>query len=103
MADASLRRMRHCLPLALWAALLSVAPASSLEADLVLVGAKIYASPDEAPLDNASILIHDGKIQALGPARSLRIPADATRIDCKSLTVTAGFWNSHVHILPPAL
>ena len=73
-------RMRHCLALALWAALLAVAPTSSLGADLVLVGAKIYPSPDEAPLENASILIHDGKIQALGPARSVRIPADATRI-----------------------
>ena len=103
MAGASLRRMRHCLALALWAALLAVAPTSSLGADLVLVGAKIYPSPEEAPLDNASILIHDGKIQALGPARSVRIPADATRIDCKNLTVTAGFWNSHVHILTPAL
>src|ERR1700689_5741808 len=95
--------MRHCLALALWVALLAVAPTSSLGADLVLVGAKIYPSPDEAPLENASILIHDGKIQALGPARSVPIPAAATRIDCKGLTVTAGFWNSHVHILPPAL
>jgi imidazolonepropionase-like amidohydrolase len=40
---------------------------------------------------------------SLGPARSVRIPADATQIDCKSFTVTAGFWNSHVHILTPAL
>ncbi len=24
-------------------------------------------------------------------------------VDCKRLFVTAGFWNSHVHILPPAL
>jgi hypothetical protein len=24
-------------------------------------------------------------------------------LDCKGLVVTAGFWNSHVHILPPAV
>ena len=28
---------------------------------------------------------------------------DATVIDCKGLVVTAGFWNSHVHILTPGL
>src|SRR5262249_22713330 len=28
---------------------------------------------------------------------------DAEKIDCKGLVVTAGFWNSHVHILPPGL
>lgn len=92
--------MRHCLQFALSLALLA---ASSPGDDLALVGAKIYPSPGEAPIEYGSITIHDGKIQALGPARSVRIPAGATQIDCKSLTITAGFWNSHVHILTPAL
>jgi imidazolonepropionase-like amidohydrolase len=87
----------------LWVALLAAAPVSLPGDDLALVGAKIYRSPEKAPIDNGSILIHGGKIQALGPARSVRIPAGATQIDCKNLTVTAGFWNSHVHVLTPAL
>lgn len=72
-------------------------------ADLALVGAKIYPSPTAAPLEEGSILIHAGRIRAVGPGSTIKIPRSAVVIDCKSLVVTAGFWNSHVHILPPAL
>ena len=87
----------------MWVALLAAAPAALFGDDIALVGAKIYLSPEEAPIDNSSILIHDGKIQALGPARSLHIPAGTSQLDCRNLVITAGFWNSHVHILTPAL
>jgi imidazolonepropionase-like amidohydrolase len=71
--------------------------------DLALVGAKIYPSPTEQAIENGSILVHDGRIVALGPSAALKIPHDATVIDCKGLVVTAGFSNSHVHILLPGL
>lgn len=89
--------MRQSLAIAWWTALLVLAAASSRAADLALVGAKVYLSPFRPPAANFSILIHDGKIQAVGPARSLRIPASAGQIDCRNLT------NSHVHIITPAL
>jgi len=71
--------------------------------DLALVGAKIYPSPTELPIENGSILVHQGLILAIGPARAIKIPRGATTIDCKGLIVTAGFWNSHVHIFTPGL
>jgi imidazolonepropionase-like amidohydrolase len=71
--------------------------------DLALVGAKIYPSPSEPAIDNGSILVHDGRIVAVGPSAAVKAPPDATVIDCKGLVVTAGFWNSHVHILTPGL
>ena len=71
--------------------------------DLVLFGAKIYLSPTESPIESGSILIHDGRILSVGPAAAIKIPPNATVIDCKGLVVTAGFWNSHVHILTPGL
>jgi len=89
--------------LALFTLFAAAAPPSAGASDLALVGANIYPSPDQALIQNGSILIHDGKVQAVGPANSIRIPTGATQIDCKNLTVTAGFWNSHVHILPPPL
>lgn len=72
-------------------------------ADLALVHAKIYSSPTEAPLEGGSILIHAGRIRAVGPAAAIKIPRSAAVIDCTGLVVTAGFWNSHVHILLPTL
>ncbi len=75
----------------------------SRASDLVLVGAKIYPSPMEPPIDNGSILVHDGRILAVGPSATIKIPRAAKVIDCKGLVVTAGFWNSHVHIIMPGL
>ena len=76
---------------------------SAQASDLVLVGAKIYVSPTEKPIENGSILVHDSHIVAVGPAGSFKLPPDATQIDCKGLVIAAGFWNSHVHILTPGL
>jgi imidazolonepropionase-like amidohydrolase len=72
-------------------------------ADLALVGARIYASPDEPAIENGAILVHDGQIVAVGQAASVKVPGGATVIDCKGLVVTAGFWNSHVHFMLPGL
>jgi dihydroorotase-like cyclic amidohydrolase len=71
--------------------------------DLALVGAKIYPSPTDEPIENGAILLRDGNILAVGPSATLKIPRNAEVIDCKGLVVTAGFWNSHVHILTPGL
>jgi imidazolonepropionase-like amidohydrolase len=72
-------------------------------ADLALTGAKIYTSPTDPPIENGSIILRDNLIVAVGPISKIKIPHLATVIDCKGLVVTAGFWNSHVHILAPAL
>lgn len=71
--------------------------------DLVLVHAKIYPSPTDAPIDNGAIVVRAGRILAVGPITAIEIPRRATVIDCNGQTVTAGFWNSHVHILTPGL
>jgi imidazolonepropionase-like amidohydrolase len=78
----------------------------ALASDLALVGAKIYLSPGEPPLENATVLIHDGRITAAGPSTTTKPPRFAravTVIECKGMVVTAGFWNSHVHIFTPRL
>jgi imidazolonepropionase-like amidohydrolase len=82
-----------------------VVSASSSASDLALVHAKIYPSPSAAPIENGTILVHDGRIRAVGPATTIHIPSSrtVTVLDCRGRVVTAGFWNSHVHILTPGL
>ena len=72
--------------------------ASRTSADsIALVDAKIYPSPESNPIEKGVVLIRDGKIAAAADAREVRIP-DGTRVlDCAGTTITAGFWNSHVH------
>jgi imidazolonepropionase-like amidohydrolase len=57
------------------------------------VGGTIYADPAAEPIRNGVVLIERDTITAVGGD----VPANANVIDCSGLTITAGFWNSHVH------
>jgi imidazolonepropionase-like amidohydrolase len=79
-----------------------IASTTAHAADLKFIHATVYTSPDQPPIHDAAVLIHDGKITAVGPTSSIKGP-HVTTYDCTGLTITAGFWNSHVHMLPPQL
>ena len=66
-------------------------------ADLALVGGRIYVGPTDPPIADGIVLIHDGIIAAVGPRERVRVPRTAQSLDCTGLTITAGFWNSHIH------
>jgi imidazolonepropionase-like amidohydrolase len=68
-------------------------------APVALVGATVYTSPAVAPMRDATVLVQDGKIVSVGSRRSTRVPKEAQILDCSGFTITAGFWNSHVHFL----
>src|SRR5215470_7078408 len=93
--------MRNRFRLIPFLLLMCFACCSSRASDLALIHAKIYPSPTEPPIENGTILLGDGRIVAVGPTSKVKIPRDTETIDCRGLVVTAGFWNSHVHILPP--
>ncbi len=65
--------------------------------DLAVVGGRIYTSPTAAPIDNGAVLMHDGKIVAIGKRGEVKLPKSIPTIDCTGEVITAGFWNSHVH------
>ncbi|WP_263352220.1 amidohydrolase family protein [Acidicapsa acidisoli] len=94
-------RLRLTLPILL--VLAFFATFQSHASDLALVGAKIYLSPSEPPIEIGTILVHSGRVLSVGPIAEIKVPRGTTVIDCKGLVVTAGFWNSHVHILLPGL
>jgi imidazolonepropionase-like amidohydrolase len=103
LLSAYIANMRIRFTLALGFLWLLLACDFSCASDLALVGAKIYPSATERPIENGSILIRDGHILTVGPSPSIKIPRAAKVIDCKGLIITAGFWNSHVHIMLPSL
>lgn len=79
---------------------------SSFATDLALLHAKIYPSPTDTPIEDGTILVHDGRIKAVGPSAKIemsRFARSVTVLDCRGLVVTAGFWNSHVHIFTAGL
>jgi len=96
-------RIRSVLALLLWTVAASMCVFSS---DVALVHAKIYPSPTDAPIEDGTILVHNGRITAVGPSATIKPPRFAravTVLNCQGLIVTAGFWNSHVHFLTPGL
>lgn len=60
-----------------------------------LLGATIFTDPSAEPIRGGMVLIEDGKIAAVGAG--VQIPESAEKLDCSGCTITAGFWNSHVH------
>jgi imidazolonepropionase-like amidohydrolase len=72
---------------------------SRTSAQLAVVGATIYPSPTDAPIRDGVVVVDGAKIVAVGRRGAVRVPQGATVIDAAGSTMTAGFWNSHVHFL----
>ena len=70
---------------------------AAASSDLVLTGGTVYSSPEAKPVRDAVVVVHDGKIAAVGKRGEVRIPSGATVLDCSGRVIVAGFWNSHVH------
>ena len=77
------------------------APVSS-SGGTALVGGRVQASPGAPAIDDGVVLIDNGRIVAVGPRAQVSPPPGATVIDCRGATVTAAFWNSHVHFIGAA-
>lgn len=98
--------MRYTVrPIKVLGALLAVATVSAtglaIAQDLVITGGKVYPAPGTAPIENAAVLVRNGRIAAVAEPGSFDVGDDATVLDARGSTVMAGFWNSHVHFTEP--
>ena len=60
-------------------------------------GMRLVDGTDRAPIDNATIVVRDGRIAAAGPAASVTIPAGAERVSLAGKHVIPGLINAHGH------
>ncbi len=80
-------------------ALLSAAtPAQQPSGTIAFTGARVIDGTDRAPIDNATILVRDGRIVAAGAAPAVAIPAGAQRVSLAGKTVIPGLVNAHGHV-----
>ncbi|HET9229750.1 MAG TPA: amidohydrolase family protein [Vitreimonas sp.] len=63
---------------------------------LAITNAKIYSAPNAPPIENGTIFVRDGRIAAV--ETDIGAPEGARVIDAAGGAVTAGFWNSHIHV-----
>ncbi len=72
-----------------------VAQAPSVKA---FTGARLIDGTDRGPIENATLVVRDGKIVAAGAAASVTVPAGAERISLAGKTVIPGLVNAHGHV-----
>jgi imidazolonepropionase-like amidohydrolase len=64
---------------------------------LVITNANLIDGTGKAPLNNAVIVINDGRITAVGPRSSIKVPKGAKILDAQGKYVLPGLWDMHAH------
>jgi imidazolonepropionase-like amidohydrolase len=72
-------------------------------ADLALVHVRAFPSPGAVPIEDATIIVRGRVIASVSHGSAPKLPAGSRILDCTGMSVTAGLWNSHVHVLPVKL
>ena len=72
---------------------------SAQDSSIAVINATVYLSPQAAPLTGQTILIRERKIEYIGPDLAAKITSSYRKINAKGKFITAGFWNSHVHLM----
>ncbi len=65
--------------------------------EMAFVGATVINTTGRATIANATILIRDNKIIAVGPGNKVKIPLDAQRVDVTGKYIIPGLWDMHAH------
>jgi len=97
------RRFLTVVSIAAVAVAVALAGRAGLEAQqptgtVAIVGATVIDGNGGAPMANATVVVKDKRITAVGPRGSVTVPAGATIIDGAGKFVTPGFIDTNVHI-----
>jgi imidazolonepropionase-like amidohydrolase len=84
-----------CAAVALWSA---STPAQQPASTTAFTGARVIDGTDRAPIDNATILVRNGRVVGVGPAAGVTVPAGAQRVSLAGKTVIPGLVNAHGHV-----
>jgi len=69
------------------------------EGAVALIGGVVIDGNGGTPIENGVVVVHDGRIEAVGSADSVRIPSEAKVIDIGGRAVLPGLADMHVHLM----
>jgi imidazolonepropionase-like amidohydrolase/Tol biopolymer transport system component len=72
-------------------------PRATPQGTVVLRGAKVVTMRGDEVLNNADVVIHNERIQSVGPSGAMPIPGDVKVIDLRGSTIVPGFIDTHAH------
>jgi imidazolonepropionase-like amidohydrolase len=76
----------------------SVAVEADADAPLAIVADRLIDGTGRDPVEAAVLVVADGRIRAVGPRSSVRIPDGAEVVEGDDLTLLPGFVDAHVHL-----
>ena len=79
-------------------ALASLAQTPASPGVIALTGARIIDGTGRAPIQQGTIIVNKGVIEAVGAPAAVKIPAGATRVDLSGKTIIPGLINAHAHL-----
>jgi len=66
--------------------------------DVIYEGARLIVGDASAPIENGAFVVRSGHITAIGRKGSIRVPAEAIRVNLSGKTVMPAMNNIHVHL-----
>ena len=75
-----------------------VASAQRQDSVIALVGGTLIDGNGGPPVANATVLVRDGRIVAVGPASNVTVPRNARVINAAGKFITPGFVDANVHV-----
>ena len=79
-------------------AVLAASPAAGTAQVKAFIGARLIDGTGAPPVENAVVVVRDGKVLAAGPRAQVEVPARAERIDVSGRTIIPGLINAHGHV-----
>src|SRR5439155_2455418 len=62
------------------------------------VGMRLVDGTDRPPIDNATVVVSNGRVASVGPTARVTVPAGAERVSLAGKTVIPGLVNAHGHV-----
>jgi imidazolonepropionase-like amidohydrolase len=76
---------------------LTTATPTMQRGSFALVGATVITGTDAAAITNATVVVRDNRIAAVGPSASTPVPSGVPVTDAKGMTIVPGLWDMHAH------
>jgi len=64
---------------------------------IAVTGGSVIDMSGKPPIANGTVLIRDGRVEAVGPADQIGVPGDATLVNAAGKFVIPGLWDMHAH------
>lgn len=73
-----------------------LAPAQS--ATFALTGARVIDATGAPPIEHATVIVRNGRIDRVGPSDVTRVPRGVPAVDVTGKTILPGLWDMHAHV-----